>query len=417
MSQTDLSPPEIAEVDESSAQEHAASSRYAGMHFRELLRVILVSPYEGAPAIFLLIALQYYQAPAGAKAFIASSGFMGLLIAPVVLTIFSHLAIPVSHAISFLYALAGVALAVVSFSDSLAFFLVAGAFSLMIPSCLPPLVTAMWQQNAPGQARGALFSRIYFIGMISKVIVGALISWWLGADIDGFRLVILMYSMFLLLAAVAVRGVKSEPVNRSSRNPLARLNLIWRDPLFGYLLLIWFTFGFANLMTFPLRTEYIASGREFPAYSPMFVVILIEVVPTAFRLISLAFWGQLFDRINFIKLRLILNLFFGTSVVLFFIPNVYAQIVAMVALGIGFGGGTIVWNLWVTKFAAPHQTADYMAVHTFLTGVRGVLGPFIGYYILDYFSFSSISLWAGGLVLLSILMLLPILRLGDRNRS
>ena len=42
---------------------------------------------------------------------------------------------------------------------------------------------------------------------------------------------------------------------------------------------------------------------------------------------------------------------------------------------IGNGGGDVAWGLWVTKFAPPEQVADDMSVHTFFTGLRGVLAP------------------------------------------
>ncbi|NDF01570.1 MAG: hypothetical protein EB034_25395, partial [Verrucomicrobia bacterium] len=43
-----------------------------------------------------------------------------------------------------------------------------------------------------------------------------------------------------------------------------------------------------------------------------------------------------------------------------------------VIFGVSNAGGDVAWSLWVTKFAPPERVADYMSVHTFFTGVRGV---------------------------------------------
>ena len=43
-----------------------------------------------------------------------------------------------------------------------------------------------------------------------------------------------------------------------------------------------------------------------------------------------------------------------------------------IIFGISYGGGDVAWSLWVTKFAPPERVADYMSIHTFLTGARGI---------------------------------------------
>ncbi|MCX6886215.1 MAG: MFS transporter, partial [Verrucomicrobia bacterium] len=42
-------------------------------------------------------------------------------------------------------------------------------------------------------------------------------------------------------------------------------------------------------------------------------------------------------------------------------------------------GADVAWGLWVTKFAPPGRVADYMSVHTFFTGVRGVVAPLVAF--------------------------------------
>jgi hypothetical protein len=61
----------------------------------------------------------------------------------------------------------------------------------------------------------------------------------------------------------------------------------------------------------------------------------------------------------------------------------------------------------VTKFAPPNRVADYMSVHTFFTGVRGVLAPFVAFYLIAIFSVAALGWFSGGLIFVASLMLLP----------
>ncbi|MEZ5302399.1 MAG: hypothetical protein R3F11_17460 [Verrucomicrobiales bacterium] len=45
------------------------------------------------------------------------------------------------------------------------------------------------------------------------------------------------------------------------------------------------------------------------------------------------------------------------------------------------GGGNIAWSLWVTKLAPADRVAEYMSVHTFTTGLRGMAAPFLGFWL------------------------------------
>jgi MFS family permease len=52
--------------------------------------------------------------------------------------------------------------------------------------------------------------------------------------------------------------------------------------------------------------------------------------------------------------------------------------------GFAQSGGDIIWQLWVTKIAPPDRVSHYMSLHTLNTGIRGVVAPFAGYWILRH---------------------------------
>jgi len=55
--------------------------------------------------------------------------------------------------------------------------------------------------------------------------------------------------------------------------------------------------------------------------------------------------------------------------------------------------------------------ADYMSVHTFFTGVRGVLAPLIGFGVLaSGLAIGNLSYISAGMILLSAILLIPAIR-------
>ena len=51
------------------------------------------------------------------------------------------------------------------------------------------------------------------------------------------------------------------------------------------------------------------------------------------------------------------------------------------AKGLGLGGGALAWNLGHLHFAHPQEAEVYMGVHVTLTGVRGLIMPFVGIWL------------------------------------
>ncbi|MGC8990883.1 MAG: MFS transporter, partial [Verrucomicrobiia bacterium] len=105
------------------------------------------------------------------------------------------------------------------------------------------------------------------------------------------------------------------------------------------------------------------------------------------------------------------------GILTFFMSNSRAGlIVGAIVFGVSSAGGDVAWGLWVTKLAPPDRVADYMSVHTFLTGVRGVVAPLVAFNLAGRFSLGSLGLFSAMLIVFSSLMLLPELKYGWRGR-
>src|SRR5207244_461106 len=147
------------------------------------------------------------------------------------------------------------------------------------------------------------------------------------------------------------------------------------------------------------------------------IAILTGVVPNLSRLVMSPIWGSLFDRMNFFALRVTLNLGFALGILTFFTSHSIAgMVMGGIIFGISNAGGDVAWSLWVTKFAPAHRVADYMSVHTFLTGVRGVAAPLCAFYFIRQLPLTWLALISCALIAASILLLLPEVKFGRRAR-
>ena len=97
----------------------------------------------------------------------------------------------------------------------------------------------------------------------------------------------------------------------------------------------------------------------------------------------------------------------------FFTDNRFILATAMMFVGFSMGGGRIIWHLWVTKIAPPEKVSAYMSVHMALTGARGTVAPFIGYWILSASTPQGVA-WAGMLLIVISTVLFECLRNHER---
>ena len=189
------------------------------------------------------------------------------------------------------------------------------------------------------------------------------------------------------------------------------MRFVREDALFRRTLICWMLMGFANLMMLPLRVEYLANPTYKQNLSVGAIAVLTGVIPNVARLILSPVWGYLFDHANFFGLRITLNVGFALGILAFFLsPTHTGLIVGAIVYGVSNAGGDVAWSLWVTKFAPPDRVADYMSVHTFLTGLRGVLAPLIGFYCVRQFSMISLAVFSSGLIVVATVLLLPELK-------
>ncbi len=398
----------------------AESSRTQITYRFERLRAVSAGVLETAANTFLLlIAVRAYHSGALWKSAVAAGSSLGLLLTPVVVSIVTKNGWAPSRAASRLFYLGAMAFVVAAAWPLLPLFAVASMLGMAAAASAIPLFTHLYQENYPEKQRGRLFSRTVMIRIASAAVFSATAGWALSHYFDYFRVLLLIFAAALAFGGFCLAQIPSHPIHDDGgAHPFRAMRFVRDDALFRRTLVCWMLMGFANLMMLPLRVEYLANEKYKLGLSIGMVAFLTSVVPNLARLVLSPIWGHLFDRMNFFALRMTLNCGFAIGILTFFVSQSFTGlIIGAIIFGISNAGGDVAWSLWVTKFAPPGRVADYMSVHTFFTGVRGVLAPAVGFVLIQHYSVGLLAVFSALLIVAATLLLLPEIKFGRRART
>jgi MFS family permease len=372
----------------------------------------------GGTTFLLVIAVRELQAGATAKALIAGGGSAGLMLSPLVVSSVQSLGWPAARAAARLAWVGTVSFVVMALFPFLPVFVVGSVLGMAASAAAIPLMTQVYQENYPERRRGHFFSRTVMI----RIAVSALFSVAAGHALEGhlgyYPVLLLVFAAAFAFAGFCLSRCPSRSLAPTEgSHPFRSLRYARSDRLFRLTLISWMLMGFANLMMLPMRVEYLANPRYGLALGVGEVALLTGVIPNVARLVMNPLWGRLFDRMNFFALRVILNIGFGIGILAFFTTDSRTGLVlGAIVYGISNAGGDVAWGLWVTKFAPHDRVADYMSVHTFFTGVRGVLAPLCAFHLVAFLGILKLGWISVGLIGAASLLLLPELKEGHGRR-
>ena len=390
----------------------------------ERWRALSSGVLETAGATFLLlIAVRWYEAGAFSKALVAAGGSSGLMLAPWVVSRVEALRWPVSLAASRLAAIGAITVLVMAALPLQSVFVIGAILAMTTSSAAIPLVTQIYQENYPAFERGKLFSRTFMIRIAMAAVFSELAGRLLSAHLSYFRWLLVVFAAAFASASFCFARIPSRPLTASGgTHPFRALRHARDDRVFRITLVSWMFLGFATLMMSPLRVEYLANPKHGVTLhgAPLTaaaIATLNGVIPNLARLVLSPLWGLLFDRMNFFILRITLNLGFALGAISFFVGgDIFWLVVAAILFGVSNAGADVAWSLWVTKFAPPERVADYMSVHTFFTGVRGVIAPLVAFYLVAGLPLSYAGWICAGLIGIGSALLVPEIKAGKLAR-
>jgi len=397
-----------------------AEERTAVTYRLERWRAISAGINEAAAVLFLLlIAVRWYGAGPLAKALVAGGGSLGLLLSPWLVSQVEARGVPVARAAAHLAAAGAASFLAMALIPTLPVFVVGSVLAMAASSAAIPLLTQIYQDNYPSRERGRRFARTMMIRIATAAAVSELGGRLLSNHIGRFRWLLLAFAVSGAAACYCLRRCPSKPLAASGgTHPFRALRFVKQDRVFRQTLIAWMFIGFAMLMMSPLRVEYLANTKygvnvNGQALTAATIALLTGVIPNLARLGLNPAWGWLFDHINFFKLRLMLNLGFALGILSFFTTgSMTGLVIGSLLFGVSNAGADVAWGLWVTKFAPPERVADYMSVHTFFTGVRGVIAPLTAFFTVASLSPHALGWISIGLILIGSGFLLPEIRVG-----
>ncbi len=370
-------------------------------------------------SVLLTIAVQHFDAPGWARGTIAASAGVGLLLSTFVTAMARRLPVATMTVASWVIAVGAIGFALSAWG-SLVAFVVGVVVGLAAININLPLLTATYESNYPAAERGTRVGR----GIVLKVAVSAPLSIamgaWLAEHMDEWRVVVAVGALSAATLSVLNRRFPSQPLGEirgDRRHPLPRFELLRTDAALRLILVSWMFMGFGNLMLLPLRVDYLSEPKYGIEASAATITMLTVAVPSIMRLLTTTFFGRVFDRMSVFTIRIGLNLLFIAYVVLFFSSTSRLGLWSgSIVLGLAFAGGDLMWTLWVTKFAPPGRTADYMGLHTFFTGLRAVAAPLFAYLVIARVSLGWLAVLGAALMAVSSVILLPRSIAAERDR-
>lgn len=355
-------------------------------------------------SLALVIVLRMFRAPIWIKSLIFASGFMGNFLTPLTQSLVArqkrYKTMDFSTAywfiVSFLVFASTFATSVVSFSILI-------SFAIIFSKQPIPLMEDVYGQNYSPQERGGRLAITLNLLLLSTIVFGQVGGKLMDLNLQNYKLVLLFVSLAAMGTALSFSKIPSRILPAEGGKSMASsVKIIFTDKQFGMALLWWSLSGLGIQIMGPLRTEYLVDSTNGIGASNAFTVLISITIPMGFRILSTFVCGQIFHRFNFIAIKLVVNLFLMASVLLFFNTKIkFLVALASACSGIARGGGEIIWCLWVTKIVPKEKFSLYMSLNVAVTGLRGMLSPFIGYGIRQHLSLAQMSYFSATLVLIS----------------
>lgn len=387
----------------------------------DLLRSVPLGFIESIGTTFgVLVLVRVFQGDQWTKALVVAAPPIGLLFSLYVVQLVRRWRVSAGKAMAVLHLIAALGfLLVAGLGESVGVYALGVLLGALGLASALPLMSQIYREHFPNESRGQLFAYGGFVRKISAIVAALVGGWLLKQDQGYYRLLFGLFSLASVVMAVVVLQFQEVKLDSDKRtNVFSAFRHFKLDQEFRHLLISWMVLGVGNLLCMALFVEYITNhdyGYKLDAFQ---VSMVTTFVPEVVFLCSVLWWGRLFDRWNFYLLRAVLNLLFAVGVVVYFQGNgIWFLVIGIGLHGLAKAGGNVAWSLWVTKFSKPQYVAEYMSVHTFLTGCRGIASPFISLPLALIIPPQWISLVGAGMIIIATLMISPKIKFQTRRRE
>ncbi|MBT8484095.1 MAG: MFS transporter [Phycisphaerales bacterium] len=280
--------------------------------------------------------------------------------------------------------------------------LVVGAIGArMCWSGVVTLRATVWRANFPRTDRASMAGKLATVQAVMLASVGLIIGLAMRRNESSYHLLYPLVAAFGLAGAIIYGRMRMRGhaallnVERGHRETAAgwrdaRAWPLWRimrdDAGYRWYMACMFIFGIGNLMvTAPL----VIMLRDRFGYGYVAGILITSTIPIVMMPLVIPLWSRFLDRSHIVSFRVRHSWAFvatTSALAAAAIWNLPALLWVGAALkGVAIGGGVLAWNLGHHDFAPAERTSQYMGVHVTLTGLRGLIGPFLGVGLYDLF--------------------------------
>ncbi len=174
--------------------------------------------------------------------------------------------------------------------------------------------------------------------------------------------------------------------HRLSMNPLSVFRVLAHDARYRTFMIFMFIFGLGNLMlTAPLAI--VLHEKFHVGYATG--ILITTTIPAIVMPLMIPLWSRLMARTHVVQFRSIHAWAYVSASLALLLAAItgglWLMFAAALLTGLGNAGGVLAWNLGHQDFAPPGRDSQYMGVHVTLTGIRGLMAPFIAVGIYQLF--------------------------------
>ena len=254
-----------------------------------------------------------------------------------------------------------------------------------------PLQSTVYAWVYPAELRGSIvsFTRLTqgLVSILGLTILGTLV-----AEVPGSMW--MLFPLAGLLGLIAVRRfaairlppdalIAAAAGSSRGRGPLGFLRVLRDDRAYARYQFFQFILGIANLTGIPMMAVFVRDELHLPVNLAV-LVVGGGVVEQTMILLTVRWHGRLYDRIGVIWHRVVTSSVILCAYLMWAMAtDVWLAGIACALAGLGLAGGQIIWQIGSLHFAPKGQESTYAGVHTFLTGLRGVIAPLLGLFLLQ----------------------------------
>jgi len=262
------------------------------------------------------------------------------------------------------------------------------------------IVREVYPERYRGRALGYVRVEMASVAILAAYAGGHLL------DEIGYRYVFPLGALFGLTSLYFFKRIKVESDNRiTNKRPFSLKNLVMvfkNDRGFFRYSLIFFLFGFGNLLASPLYPIFLVDELNVSSSLVGKLGALYSLVWMMFYFI----WGECIDRHG--SLRTLIIIIFMVA----FIPlsyglaqNIWPIVVATLISGAVWAGTELCRISYITSVSSEATVQTYWGIDYTLMGIRGIIAPFLGVKLMGLIGIRQVFALSSLVIFISFLLM------------